>query len=128
MKTLPNQEVSLGSCEMSTLGIVADLHDEEGRNLAEETMRQTGDSEFTNLINMAQTLGKRYVVAAGKFNGRGIFGIFCDSDKHLVAAFQMANARMDEIGSRTTGWMIKPDTCVAILEKASLQSAQKGGK
>ena len=128
MKTLLNQTVSLGSCEMGTLGIVVDLHDKEGRNLAQETMRQTGDSEFKNLISMAHSLGKRYVVAAGKFNGRGIFGTFCDDDKYLIAAFQMANARMDEIGSRTTGRMIKPDTCTDLLGKASLQSARKGGK
>ena len=128
MKTPLNQTVSLDSCEMSTLGIVVDLHDEEGRNLAQETIRQTKDSEFTNLISMAQVLGNRYVVAAGKFNGKGIFGTFCNDDKYLVAAFQMANARMDEIGSRTTGWMIKPDACADLLGKASLQSTQKGGK
>jgi len=127
MKTFPNQTVSLGSCEMSTLGIVVDLHDEEGRNLAQETIRQTKDSEFTNLISMAQALGNRYVVAAGKFNGKGIFGTFCNDDKYLVAAFQMANERMDEIGSHTTAWTIKPDTCAILLEKISLQSVQKGG-
>jgi hypothetical protein len=51
----------------NTLGIVVDMHNEEGRNLAQATMRQTGDPELRNLISMAQTLGKRYLVAAGKF-------------------------------------------------------------
>jgi len=127
MKTFPNQTVSLNSCEIGTLGIVVDLHDAEGRNLAQETIRRTGDLEFKNLVSMAHGLEKKYIIAAGKFNGRGIFGIFCDDDDHLIAAFEMVNARMEEIGSRTTGWVIKPDACADLLGKASLQSTQKGG-
>jgi len=127
MKTILNQTTPIGSCEMDSLGIVVNLHDEEGCNLAQETIRQTKDLEFTNLISMAHGLGKKYVVAAGKFNGRGIFGTVCDDDKYLIAAFQIANARLKKTGSLTTAWTIKPDECAALLEKVSLQSTQKGG-
>ena len=88
--------------EMDTLGIVVDLHDEGGRNLAQVTVRQTGDPELRNLIRMADALGKRYLIAAGRFNGKGIFAALCDDEQALIVAFQVVNARMDEIGSCTT--------------------------
>lgn len=128
MKTSPNQTVFPNSCEMDTLGIVVDLNDEEGRNLAQETVRNTGDLELRNLVSMAQTLGNRYLVVAGRFNGTGIIGAVCDDNEHLIVAFQEINKRLKELGSYTTAWMIKADACAALLEKASLQSTQKGGK
>jgi hypothetical protein len=111
----------------NTLGIVVDMHNEEGRNLAQATMRQTGDPELRNLISMAQTLGKRYLVAAGKFDGKGLSATLCDDDQTLIASFQMVNARMDEIGSRTTAWMIKPDACGALLAKSTGSGVKKRG-
>ena len=128
MKRTPNQTAFLGSSEMDTLGIVVDLHNEEGRNLAQETIRRIGDLELRNLVSMAQTLGKRYLVAAGRFNGTGIIGAVCDDNESLIVAFKTANARMDKIGSHTTAWMIKPDECADLLTKVPLQSTQKGGK
>ncbi len=35
MKTSPNQKILSNSCEMDSLGIVVDLHDKEGLNLAQ---------------------------------------------------------------------------------------------
>ena len=128
MKTLPNQTVSLRSYEMDTLGIVADLHDEGGRDLAQETIRQTGDLELRNLVSMAQALEKRYLIAAGRFNDTGIIGAVCDDNEGLIAAYQMANARLKKTGSLTTAWMIKPEEYAALLEKVSLQSSHKGGE
>ena len=126
MKTSSNQTVFSNSCEMDTLGIVVDLHDEGGRNLAYETVRSTGDIELRNLVSMVQTFGNRYLVVAGRFDGTGIIGAVCDDNENLISAFRMTNARMNEIGSRTTGWMIKPDACANLLGKVSLQSSQKG--
>ena len=127
MNISPNQIAFSNSSEISTFGIVVDLHDEGGRILAQETVLQTGDSELRNLVSMAQALGKKYLVAAGRFDGIGIFGVVCDDNEGLIAAFQMANARLKETGSYTTAWMIKPDACAALLEKASQQNDQKGG-
>lgn len=110
------------------MGIVVDLHNEEGRTLAETTAKQTCDSEFRNFLLLAQGLGKRYLVAAGRFNSKGIFATFCDDDANLVLAFQMANSRMNEIGSRTTGWLIKPRECAAFLERSLQWYGQNGSK
>jgi hypothetical protein len=110
-----------------TLGIVVDLHDEGGRNLAQVTVRQTGDPELRNLISMADALGKRYLIAAGRFNGKGIFAALCDDEQTLIASFQVANARMDEIGSSTTAWLIKPNSYGALLTKDAEQCAKKRG-
>jgi len=128
MKISTNQIAFSNSSEISTFGIVVDLHDEGGRILAQETVLQTGDSELRNLVSMAQALGKKYLVAAGRFDGIGIFGAVCDDDENLIVIFQAANARLKETGSYTTAWMIKPDACAALLEKASQQNDQKGGK
>ena len=127
MNISPNQIAFSNSSEISTFGIVVDLHDEGGRILALETVLQTGNSELRNLVSMAQALGKKYLVAAGRFDGIGIFGAVCDDDENLIVTFQAANVRLKEIGSPTTGWMIKPDACAALLEKASQQNDQKGG-
>lgn len=116
------------STKFKTMGVVVDLHNEEGRSLAETTARQTRDPEFRNFLLLAQGLGKRYLVAAGQFNGKGIFATFCDDDTNLVLAFQMANSRMDEIGSGTTGWLVKPDTCAALIQAAAGQPAKTRGK
>ena len=128
MNISPNQIAFSNSSEISTFGIVVDLHDEGGRILAQETVLQTGDSELRNLVSMAQALRKKYLVAAGRFDGIGIFGAVCDDDENLIVIFQAANARLKETGSYTTAWMIKPDACAALLEKASQQNDQKGGK
>ena len=129
MKISSNQIAFSNSSEISTFGIVVDLHDEGGRILALETVLQTGDSELRNLVSMAQALRKKYLVAAGRFDGiGGIFGAVCDDDENLIVIFQAANARLKETGSYTTAWMIKPDACAALLEKASQQNDQKGGK
>lgn len=111
-----------------TLGIVVDIFDEGGRNLAEETVRQTEDPEFRKLLSMAHELRKRYIVAAGRFNGKGISGVVCNDSEHLVVAFDVINARMDEIGSCTTVWLIKPDACVALLEKSTRLQATKSAQ
>ncbi len=100
---------------VDTLGIVVDLNDEGGRGLAQATVSRTGDPELRNLISLADGLGKRYLVAAGRFNGKGITAVLCDDEPNLVAAFQMVNVRMDEIGSHTTAWMIEPAACAALL-------------
>ena len=107
--------------QFDTLGIVVDLRNPEGLALAQVITQQTGDPELRNLIVMARTLGTAYVVAAGRFNGKGIFGTVCDNEQHVVVAIQTANARMKEIGSRTTAWMAKPDACAVLLERASGQ-------
>jgi len=127
MNISPNQIAFSNSSEISTFGIVVDLHDEGGRILALETVLQTGNSELRNLVSMAQALGKKYLVAAGRFDGTGIFGVVCDDDENLIVIFQAANARLKETGSYTTAWMSKPDACAALLEKASQQNDQKGG-
>ena len=58
--------------QFDSLGIAVDLTSEAGRKLAEEIVRQTGDEELRNLISIANALNKRYIVAAGCFNGKGI--------------------------------------------------------
>ncbi|NBQ68736.1 MAG: hypothetical protein EBU46_07860 [Nitrosomonadaceae bacterium] len=125
MKMLPNQTEFLIPSEADTLGIVVDLSNMEGRNLAEETLRQTNDPELNKLITMADELGKKYIIAAGQFNGKGISSVICDDDSMLIAAFRTVNERMREIGSQTTVWLIKPDACVTLLEKAIAQRAKK---
>jgi hypothetical protein len=116
------------SSQFDTLGIVADLTHSEGLNLAQTTVRETGDSELRNLLTMAQALGMRYVIAAGRFNGKGIFGAMCSNEQDVAASFQMANDRMDEIGSRTTAWLAKPDALAALLEKASGKQVERWEK
>ena len=118
----------LSSRRMDSMGIVVDLLDAEGRSLAQESVRQTGDSELRNLLHMAQKLGKRYLVAAGRFNNKGISATLCDDEQTLIAAFQVVNARMDEIGSRVTAWLIKPDSCGAVLSTHAGQRAKNGNK
>lgn len=114
--------------QFDTFGIVADLASVAGRKLAEETVRQTNDSELRNLIRMTDALNKRYIVAAGSFNGKGISASLCNDEQTLIAAFQMVNIRMDEIGSCTTAWMFAPDACRVLLEKAvAICNKQKGG-
>lgn len=120
MKTSLNKELGAAQAipQFDTFGIVADLVSEAGRRLAEETVRQTNDSELRNLIRMADALNKRYIVAAGSFNGKGISATLCEDEQTLIAAFQMVNIRMNEIGSCTTAWKVAPDACAVILEKA----------
>lgn len=116
MKTTTlTQAALLSSPEIDTFGIIVDLHKEEGRHLAWETAHQTGDAEFRNLLNLGQALGKRYLVAAGRFEGKGISAAFCDDDQTLIAAFQMVNKRINEMGSHVTAWLIKPDSCGAVV-------------
>lgn len=103
------------SSQFDTLGILADLKHPEGLELAQASVRETGDKELRNLVIMAQALGARYVVAAGRFNGKGIFGAMCANEQDVVVSYQMANDRMDEIGSRTTAWLAKPDSLAALL-------------
>ena len=126
MKTTPpNQTEFFRSHDADTLGIIADLTNVEGRNLAEETVSQTGDLEFRGLIEVAQELGKKYIVAAGKFNSKGISAMLCDDDQMLTFAFKTVNERMREIGSHTTAWIIKPDACAVLLEKAIARTKKK---
>jgi hypothetical protein len=113
--------------QFDTLGIVADLSDEVGREFAERSVRQTNNIELRNLITMADGLNKRYIVAAGRFNGKGNFASFCGDKQTLIAAFQMANARMDEVGSCTTTWFFAPDACRALLENAVAKCNKKKG-
>ena len=101
--------------QFNTMGVVCDLHDREGRKFAQETLRQTGDTEFRNVLSMAKALEKRYVVAAGKFNGTGMFATLCDDSENLIVSFAMANAWINEFGPSTTGWLIKPDACATLL-------------
>lgn len=112
----------------TTMGIVADLRSEEGRTLAETTARQTGDSEFSNYLLLAQGLGQRYLVAAGQFNGKGLFATFCDDDANLVLAFQVANSRMREIGSGSTDWLVRPEACAALVQGALRRTDKTGGR
>ncbi|MEP6605767.1 MAG: hypothetical protein ABJA60_06575, partial [Nitrosospira sp.] len=86
-----------------------------------------GDSELRNLMSLARTLGKRYLIAAG-FNGKGISAIVCDDDQALITAFEMVNVRMDEIGSHGTAWLIKPDACGELLAEDAGQHAERGNK
>lgn len=111
--------------QYDTFGIVVDLSDESGRKLAEETVRRSNDSELRNLITIADGLNKRYIVAAGSFSGKGISASLCDDEQSLIAAFQMVNTRMDEIGSQTTMWMFAPDACAVMLERAVAKCNQK---
>lgn len=111
------------SSQFDTLGIVADLKSPEGLELAQATVRETGDRKLRNLLAVAQALGMRYVVAAGRFNGKGIFGAMGAGENDVVVQFQMANVHMEEIGSRTTAWMAKPHALAALLEKASGKQA-----
>ena len=114
--------------KFNTFGIVVDLHNEEGRTLADTTAKQTGDPELRNYLLLAQGLGQRYLVAAGKFNGKGIFATFCDDDANLVLAFQMANSRMGEIGSESTDWLVRPKACAALIQAALRRTDKTGGK
>jgi hypothetical protein len=111
-----------------TLGIVVDLHDKEGLNLAQETACQMGDPQLSNLITLARALGKRYLITAGRFNGKGITAIVCDDDQSLITAFEMVNGRMDEIGSHGTAWMIKPDACGGLMARDAGQHVERGNK
>lgn len=108
-----------------TFGIVADLSDEVGRELAERTVQQTNSSELRNIITMVDGFSKRYIVAAGRFNGKEIIGSLCNDEETVSATFQMVNSRMDEVGSNTTKWICVPDACSAMLEKAVAKCNQK---
>lgn len=98
-----------------TLGIVVDLHDKEGRRLFDEVARLTGDQELRNLLVVASALGMRYLVAAGRFNGKGVFSAMCAEESVAILSWGSANERMNEIGSRTTAWMAKPDSLAKLL-------------
>ncbi|MFZ1546807.1 MAG: hypothetical protein WAT12_06860 [Candidatus Nitrotoga sp.] len=111
--------------QFDTLGIVADLHDKEGFNLAQVFLRETKDPDFSALLDIAKAKGMRYVVAAGKFDGTGIVGTLCYDTEALIVSIEKVNTRMDAIGSRTTGWRVKPDACAAIFKKATQQPASK---
>nr|SPS06673.1 protein of unknown function [Candidatus Nitrotoga fabula] len=119
-KNKPEQDL-----QFDTLGIVADLRDKEGRNLAQAFLRETKDPEFSALLDIANAKGMRYVVAAGRFNGTGIVGSLCDDTETLNAAIAMANTRMNEIGSRTIGWVVMPGVCADMLKKATQRPASK---
>lgn len=111
--------------QFSTIGIVVDLHTVKGQKLAEVTARQTGDPEFANLLRMAQANKSRYLIAAGRFNGKGIFGVLCGDAQYLLDSYQLANARMNEVGSCTTAWMIEADALIkALLEKEPVPPEQ----
>jgi hypothetical protein len=116
------------ACSADTLGILADLEHPEGLELAQATVRETGDKDLRNLVIMAQALGTRYVVAAGRFNGKGIFGAMCANELDVAASYQMANDRMDEIGSRTTAWLAKPDSLAAALKQRQGSKPRAGGE
>ncbi len=125
MKTLQNQTEFRIPSEADTYGIVADLSSIEGRDLVEETVCLTGDTQLQNLIEIAQAVDKKYLIVAGRFDGKGISSVICDDDSTLITAFRTINERMREIGSCTTAWLIKPDACVTLLEKAIAQRATK---
>ncbi|SFM59127.1 hypothetical protein [Nitrosomonas communis] len=128
MNTSQSQNKFSHSHDADTLGIVADLRSVKGRMLVQEILKQTNDPEFRNLISMADTLNKRYIIAAGSFNGRGILSVLCDDEQTLIAACQNINIRMDEIGSSTTAWLISPNNCAILLKEALAQSTKKGKK
>lgn len=123
--TSPNKPEFSNSLDMDTFGIVADLSDEVGRELAERTIQQTNSSELRNLITMADGFSKRYIVAAGRFNDKGIVGSLCDDEETVIATFQMVNSRMAEVGSNITMWICVPDACKALLEKTVANYNQK---
>ena len=104
-----------------TLGIVVDLHDKDGRRLFDDVVRLTGDEELRNLLVIASTMGMRYVVAAGRFNGKGIFSAMCADESVTILSWGSANERMNEIGSRTTAWMAKPDSLAKLLTAVAQQ-------
>jgi hypothetical protein len=128
MNSSQSQNKFSHSHDADTLGIVADLRSVEGRMLVQEILKQTNDPEFRNLISMAETLNKRYIIAAGSFNGKGISSFLCDDEPTLVIAFQDINIRMDEIESNTTAWLISPNNCAILLKEALAQSTKKGKK
>lgn len=97
------------------MGVVADLSTADGLRFAKETAKITNDKEFSNLLNMALIMKKRYLVAAGRFNGKGISSIICDDEEQLKLAFHIINERMNEVGSVTTSWHIKPNSCAEML-------------
>lgn len=125
MKILSNQTEFFIPSETDTLGIIADLTNKEGRKLVDETLRQTNDPELRKLIDMVDALNIRYIVAAGSFNGQGISSVLCDDESKLIIAFHTVNSRMNEIGSRKTAWLIKPNTCKTLLEKSLAQLLAK---
>jgi hypothetical protein len=77
------------------------------------------------LLDIANAIGMRYVVAAGRFNGTGIVGTLCDDTENLNVTIAMVNTRMDEIGSRTTRWVVMPGVCADMLKKKAQQPASK---
>ena len=111
--------------QFDTLGIIADLHDKEGLNLAQAFLRETKDSMFSALLDIANAKRMRYVVAAGKYNGTGIVGMLCGDTENLIVTIAVVNTRMDELGSRTTGWVVMPGVCADMLKKATQQQASK---
>ncbi|MBN8474508.1 hypothetical protein [Sulfuritalea sp.] len=110
-----------------TLGLVADLHDKEGLRLVEEAVRLTGDQELRGVLELAVGLGMRYLVAAGRFDGKGIFSALCAEDSVAILSWGAANERMNEGGSRKTEWLVMPAPLMALLNKAAAQQATKGG-
>lgn len=110
-----------------TLGIVADIQHPEGLALAQATVRETGDPELRNLLTMAQAIGMRYVIAAGRFNGKGIFGAMCANKQDIAASIQMANERMNDVGSRATAWMAKPDSLALLINGLQCNRPQRVG-
>jgi hypothetical protein len=110
-------EASDDQPEFDTLGVVVDLNSDEGRNLAAETLRLTDDSDFRHLLSIARINESRYVIAAGGFNNRGLFGALCKTTDLMEMSFMAANARMDEAGVKATAWMFQPHSLADWLKE-----------
>lgn len=118
--------MSLQKIPFTTMGVVVDISHIDGLSLAQETAKQTKDKEFSNLLAMAQIMKKRYLIAAGRFNGKGIYGTLCDDEEHLKLSFTIANERMNEDGSVSTTWLIKPHSCAEVLGVKSVIRNKEG--
>jgi hypothetical protein len=105
-----------------TMGVIADLHTAEGRTLVDGVIKETGDKYFEQIVELAHGLGKRYVVAAGRFNNKGLVCCTSNEVESLRATFQMANSRMNEAGSRTTQWLIMPVSLGTMINREGVMS------
>lgn len=111
-----------------TLGIVADLNVPENLHLLKQFATKTGDKQLCNFIAIAEVLRNRFVIAAGRFDGKGLFAALCDDENQLATAFRVANARMNEIGSRTTAWTFLPESCRNLVANSANHRIHNKGK
>lgn len=111
-----------------TVGVVADLNVPENLHLLKQFATKTGDKQLCSFIAMAEVLRNRFVIAAGRFDGKGLFATLCDAENQLATAFRVANARMNEIGSRTTAWTFFSESCRNLVENSANQRTDTRGK